>query len=378
MEILASKISVYEIEVCLENLEGKNSNEFSHFVRALVETLPSLSKHKCVFGKEGGFVEEVRKGTDFAHILEHIILELEHLADPEGLIYSGWTRQNRDAAGNKISGLYTIHYETRDPLTAHLAAILALRMITHLLHRRMVDLEVLLAKLRNPGAILRGFSPESVMVAAKEGLHSLLGLKDIRPGLIDLLKRSDPLLQTLRDRTQGTVTLWIPEDRELVAIKVLEGQDILRVSWPVGKRMPLDYGPRGKVLMAYLSEEEIDLLLSKRNLEASGADATKEALDLRKQLSQIRAQGFALSNGDEIAGVHTISTAILSGRGEAIAALELSLPAARFPAERLPEAVKLVTAVGHAISCNLGYQPTDLEELEPVAAPPAGAGAPTS
>lgn len=50
-------------------------------------------------------MEELRKGTNFPHILEHVILELQYLADPEGRINSGWTRQSRDAAGNKIPGL---------------------------------------------------------------------------------------------------------------------------------------------------------------------------------------------------------------------------------------------------------------------------------
>ncbi|MBI2877483.1 MAG: hypothetical protein HYY20_11425 [Candidatus Tectomicrobia bacterium] len=363
MEILSSKISVYEIELRLGSLEGRDSREFPDFIRALVETLPSLFKHKCVFGQEGGFVEELRRGTDFAHILEHVILELEHLADPDGVVYSGWTRQSRNTAGNKIPGLYAIHYETRDPLTGHLAAILALRMITSLLHRQKVDREVFLAKLRNPGAILRGFSPESVVMAAKGGLHGMLGVRDIGPGLIDLLKKSDPLLQMLRDRARGTVSLWISEERELIAIKVLESQDTLRVSWPVGKRAPLGSGSRGRVLMAYLSEREVDSLLSGRPGSAS-REAAREILELKRLLPEIRAQGFSLSNEEEMAGVQSISVPILSDRDEVVAALELSLPVVSFSPERLPELIKLVRGIGHAISCNLGYQPTEMEDLE--------------
>ena len=39
-----------------------------------------MVEHRCSIGERGGFFERLRTGTYFAHILEHIALELQTLA----------------------------------------------------------------------------------------------------------------------------------------------------------------------------------------------------------------------------------------------------------------------------------------------------------
>lgn len=93
----------------IRKLGWKGFERISPVYQALTEALPLLIKRKCVFGrKKGGeVIQEIREGTDFAHILE-----LQYLADPEKLIYSGWTRTKRDDPGSQVPSSYAIHYET--------------------------------------------------------------------------------------------------------------------------------------------------------------------------------------------------------------------------------------------------------------------------
>jgi cyanophycin synthetase len=64
----------------LEDLAHKRSSDLPGFYEALKETLPSLDEHKCSRGYRGGFLERLKEGTLMGHIVEHVALELQQLA----------------------------------------------------------------------------------------------------------------------------------------------------------------------------------------------------------------------------------------------------------------------------------------------------------
>ncbi|HEX8354505.1 MAG TPA: cyanophycin synthetase [Pyrinomonadaceae bacterium] len=64
----------------LEDLAGRESHEVEGFVERLLALLPGLGEHHCGKGYAGGFVERLREGTCFGHVVEHAALELTELA----------------------------------------------------------------------------------------------------------------------------------------------------------------------------------------------------------------------------------------------------------------------------------------------------------
>lgn len=144
MEILTSRVSVYEIELDLKEWEYTRSDHVAGFYEALSNAVVSLKDHKCMPGYPGGFLSELRKGTNFAHVIEHVILEFIHLADPEKQVYTGWTRKRRDRDA------YVIHYSAPDFLTGRLAAILAVDLVKRLLRSEEIDISSYIDTLRQP------------------------------------------------------------------------------------------------------------------------------------------------------------------------------------------------------------------------------------
>jgi cyanophycin synthetase len=67
---------VLVMKLDLQELAGKDSHELPGFVDRLLELLPGLEEHYCGLGRRGGFVERLRSGTYFGHIVEHVTLEL--------------------------------------------------------------------------------------------------------------------------------------------------------------------------------------------------------------------------------------------------------------------------------------------------------------
>ena len=64
----------------LESLTDKESLQASGFNEQLVRLLPGLHTHRCSKDRPGGFVEHLQTGTHFAHVVEHVALELSEAA----------------------------------------------------------------------------------------------------------------------------------------------------------------------------------------------------------------------------------------------------------------------------------------------------------
>src|SRR3954470_21680494 len=67
---------VLVMKLDLENLAGRESYQVPGFIDRLLQVLPGVAEHHCALGRPGGFVERLREGTYFGHIVEHVALEL--------------------------------------------------------------------------------------------------------------------------------------------------------------------------------------------------------------------------------------------------------------------------------------------------------------
>src|SRR3954470_22309292 len=67
----------------LEDLDDVSSAAIPGFAERLIALIPTLDEHRCSLGYRGGFVERLREGTYMAHIVEHVLIELQCLAGPE-------------------------------------------------------------------------------------------------------------------------------------------------------------------------------------------------------------------------------------------------------------------------------------------------------
>lgn len=65
----------------LEEMEELPSNKIDGFRGRLEDMFPSMYSHRCSVGEPGGFFQRVEEGTWMGHIIEHIALEIQTLAD---------------------------------------------------------------------------------------------------------------------------------------------------------------------------------------------------------------------------------------------------------------------------------------------------------
>jgi cyanophycin synthetase len=116
--IRRSKLILVRLD--LEELADRPSDTILGFYDGLVEILPSLEEHHCSPGCRGGFLSRVQEGTMMGHILEHVALELQTLADmPVGF---GRTRETAKP------GIYQVVVEYQHEEAGRYAARAALRL----------------------------------------------------------------------------------------------------------------------------------------------------------------------------------------------------------------------------------------------------------
>lgn len=77
----------------LEELANTDTAAYPAFTDRLLAAVPGLAAHHCGLGREGGFVERLREGTYFGHVVEHVALELQAATGAD--VTHGKTRETR-------------------------------------------------------------------------------------------------------------------------------------------------------------------------------------------------------------------------------------------------------------------------------------------
>jgi cyanophycin synthetase len=151
---------VLEAWVDLGPLKDSSSDELPGFNERLMAWLPSLIEHRCSVGKRGGFFERLRRGTYQAHILEHIVLELQTLAGTE--VGFGRTRETSE------DGVYKVAFEYEDENLGRAALDVAHELCLAAVHDRPFDVAAALVGLcerARRGAVPPGLA--AVITAAR-------------------------------------------------------------------------------------------------------------------------------------------------------------------------------------------------------------------
>ncbi len=151
---------VLEVWVDLGSLKDTPSNEIPGFNERLMGWLPTMIEHRCSMGERGGFFERLRRGTYFAHILEHTTLELQTLAG----ITVGFGR----ARETSEEGVYKVAIEFEEEAVAKECLYAARELLVAAIEGRPYDPSVTIRRLRSFAEQTRlGPSTRSIVNAAR-------------------------------------------------------------------------------------------------------------------------------------------------------------------------------------------------------------------
>jgi IclR family transcriptional regulator, KDG regulon repressor len=172
---------------------------------------------------------------------------------------------------------------------------------------------------------------------------------------IDLAAASQGPLMQLAETLNEACQVRVRDAEETVCISRVESTQVVRVHGTIGNRRPIHVGASGKLLLAFVDEDEQAMLLA-RQMRAFTTETRVRADDLKRELAEIRERGYSISRGEATPGVVALAVPIMASDAHILAALGASIVASRFVEAQLPGIVEQMHAAARAISGHLGHR----------------------
>jgi IclR family transcriptional regulator, pca regulon regulatory protein len=144
----------------------------------------------------------------------------------------------------------------------------------------------------------------------------------------DLRTLARPFLRELVGAQIEAASVGVPDGPEIVYVeRVQAGIARLGIEVRIGSRVPAYSTAIGQATLAWLDRDAQVRLLKARPRERLTPTTLTDLDALLKRLEKVRAQGFALSDQENVAGVRVLAAPVLDADGVAIAGLSVATPA---------------------------------------------------
>jgi IclR family transcriptional regulator, KDG regulon repressor len=173
---------------------------------------------------------------------------------------------------------------------------------------------------------------------------------------LNLRSEAEEVLKDLAAGTGDCSYLIIPSGNTAIVVDRYSGDNMLQLSAPIGSRLPLHAGAAPKVLLAFMPEEQRERVIDEMKLPVFTANTIRDKDTLRKTLSEIRQQGYAVDEQDFEVGAYAFGAPVFDHEGNVVAGLSITTPTARCSAKRRKELIAMVLATAEKLSEKLGYQ----------------------
>ena len=210
------------------------------------------------------------------------------------------------------------------PSTAH-------RILNDLVMKRLVDRA-------EPGAYRLGMR--------------LLELGNIVKSRLNVREAALDFMRALHRKTHQTVNLSVRQSDEIVYIdRAFSERSGMQVVRAIGGRAPLHLTSTGKLFLSVDDPKSVRSYATRTGLAGHNKNSITDLVKLERELSLVRARGFARDNEELELGVRCMAAGIRDDSGRLIAGLSISAPADRLQEEWLEDLMVTVSQ----ISAVLGY-----------------------
>jgi IclR family acetate operon transcriptional repressor len=157
-------------------------------------------------------------------------------------------------------------------------------------------------------------------------------------------------LEDLRTQTGETVTVHVRSGLSRICIHELPSHQSIRYTAGLGATAGIHVGSAGKVLMAFMGDDERADLLRELDLRAATPATIVDMDTLVLALHDVRARGFAVSIGERVLGAIGVSAPVFDPGGRILAALSVLGPESRMSSLQIDRSAVLTRAAASRIT----------------------------
>lgn len=169
----------------------------------------------------------------------------------------------------------------------------------------------------------RTYSPGPRLRTLAGGVLSSRRIRSVRQAILQKLSRD----------IGETCNIALPDRDAMTYIERVETEWPLRIQFPVGTRVPFYCTASGKMYLSSLDPNQLKIYLRSVELEAHTANTLTDQAALNAELSQVRAQGYALDREEFMDDMVAIAVPIYDSNRRLMATLSCHAPSQRFEIE---------------------------------------------
>ena len=144
-----------------------------------------------------------------------------------------------------------------------------------------------------------------------------------------------PELHKIAYALQEASSAGVLDHDDVISVAAASAGRLVSATLQPGTRVPAHCTANGRVLLAALPQVEVDAWLARQRLRAFTPHTITSPERLRVEIARVRAQGHALVDQELELGLRTLSVPLRNYRGEVVAAMNLSVHAARMRPDEL-------------------------------------------
>jgi DNA-binding IclR family transcriptional regulator len=184
-----------------------------------------------------------------------------------------------------------------------------------------------------------------------------LALGERARAVVDVRSVALPVLRQLSQESGETALLTVLNGarNRSVCLERVESSQPLRLAVEPGRQLPLHAGASQKVLLAFMPEEEVDLILTEP-LEQLWRATITEPKAVRADTEQIRRRGWATSFEETNAGAWGLAVPVLDQTGGVVAGVGLAGPSARLSRDEANTHLERLHSAAAKIAATLGLR----------------------
>jgi IclR family pca regulon transcriptional regulator len=146
---------------------------------------------------------------------------------------------------------------------------------------------------------------------------------------MELRTLASPHLQQLSDELAHTVNMAVLDGADIVYVERCrtsrQGQRDIDLNLHVGSRLPAYCTSMGKVLLAFLPEDERDAVLARVKFSPRGPNTLGGKKALLLDLERVRETGIGVNNEELAYGLRSIAVPVRGSSSEVVAAINLAV-----------------------------------------------------
>jgi DNA-binding IclR family transcriptional regulator len=174
----------------------------------------------------------------------------------------------------------------------------------------------------------------------------LLELGNIVKSRLNVREAALPYMQALHRKTQQTVNLSVRQGDEIVYIdRAFSERSGMQVVRAIGGRAPLHLTSIGKLFLSADDAKLVRAYATRTGLAGNNKNSITDLAKLERELSLVRARGYARDNEELELGVRCMAAGVRDDAGRLIAGLSISAPADRLSDDWLDDLITTTTDI---------------------------------